>query len=33
MSRGQVTLLEALGWFFAGLAIIYAIARFAYQYR
>ena len=33
MSRGQATLWEGLGWFFAGLAIIYAIARYAWNYR
>lgn len=31
--RGKATLAEALAWFFTGLAIIYAIGRYAYEYR
>jgi hypothetical protein len=33
MSRGQATLLEAVGWFLAGLVVMYALAKFAYDYR
>jgi hypothetical protein len=33
MTREKGTLLEGFCWFVAGLAVIFAIAKFAFNYR
>jgi hypothetical protein len=33
MSREKATFLEAVGWVLAGLIVMYALAKFAYDYR
>lgn len=33
MNKGSSTLLEGLCWFLIGLAVIFAIGRYAWNYR